>query len=82
MIKIVFLGQLQEMAGTTSTRIEGPISLSSYLLALEAADVILHTALTAKGVRIAFNLAIIALGSDIDLNDGDELAFMPPFSGG
>jgi molybdopterin converting factor small subunit len=82
MIKIVFLGKLKDVSGQAEFNIAAPQTLLGYLENLATAQPDLHEALTATGIRCALNLKLIANGQDCNLQDGDELAFMPPVSGG
>jgi molybdopterin converting factor subunit 1 len=81
MLRVIFFGRLAEMMGR-----ERDVSLGSAAtvgdlfdrLASEDAD--LRAALAATRVRFAVNNTIAPASQKI--NDGDEVAVLPPFSGG
>lgn len=76
--RLVFLGRLQDVAGAAELDVAtGPLEL-----ALAALPTELALALLDERVRIALNGALIAARGGIELADGDELAFLPPVSGG
>jgi sulfur-carrier protein len=75
---LVFLGRLAEVAGASELAV-GPGPLDQVLAALEPA---LAVALLDERVRIAFNGELILEPHGIVLAEGDELAFLPPVSGG
>jgi molybdopterin converting factor small subunit len=79
---IVFLGRLRDVAGVGERAIDVPTTISLYLSTLESTEPELHAALTQKGIRYSLNLTLLPIGHDADLKAGDELAFMPPYSGG
>ncbi len=75
---LVFLGKLQDAAGTAEMTVpSGPLETVLAELASELA-----VALLDERVRIALNGALVAERGGIVLADGDELAFLPPVSGG
>ncbi len=76
--KLVFLGRLEDVAGMGEL-VVGPGPLEAVLAALEPA---LAVQLLGERVRMALNGQLIAEGGGIVLADGDELAFLPPVSGG
>ncbi|WP_395330446.1 MoaD/ThiS family protein [Novosphingobium sp. BL-8H] len=83
--KLVFLGRLEDMAGRAGEDI-------SILAPLDWYDVIgwlgdhyppnLADAVAGSKVKVAINGALIADKHTLVLADGDELAFLPPVSGG
>ncbi len=81
-MRILFFGRLAEIAGARV--LEAPDALTTldavraWLIARDAA---LGEALSAKGVRAAINKTI-AHEDGARLQAGDEIAFMPPVSGG
>lgn len=76
--RLVFLGRLEDLAGSGEREVtEGP--LEAVLAALEPD---LAVALLGERVRIALNGALLADRGGIVLGEGDELAFLPPVSGG
>ena len=76
--KLVFLGRLEDVAGMGELDVS-PGPLVSVLSALDPA---LAVQLLGERVRMALNGQLIAEGGGIMLADGDELAFLPPVSGG
>lgn len=77
MAKLVFLGRLADLAGQAELAVrEGP--LDAVLAGLDPA---LALALLDERVRIALNGELVGERS-IVLAAGDELAFLPPVSGG
>jgi molybdopterin synthase sulfur carrier subunit len=76
--KLVFLGRLEDVAGMAELAVN-PGPLEQVLAALDPA---LAVQLLGERVRMALNGQLIAEGGGIMLADGDELAFLPPVSGG
>jgi molybdopterin synthase sulfur carrier subunit len=84
MARLVFLGRLEDLAGMEeiTTPLERPTALASVLAVLPK-DLI--AALTSPKVRVALNGAVVAVEQaldDLTIADGDEVAFLPPVSGG
>lgn len=78
MPRLVFLGRLEDIAGTGELGVEaGP--LEQILASLDPA---LTVQLLGEKVRMALNGCLITDMGGISLADGDELAFLPPVSGG
>lgn len=78
-LKLVFLGRLEDAAGLPEREVEAVASVSAVLAGL---DPELAAALRADKVKLAVNGMLF---HDLDapvLKDGDELAFLPPVSGG
>lgn len=76
--RLVFLGRLEDLAGAGEREVAaGP--LEAVLAALEPD---LAVALLGERVRIALNGELLANRDGIVLAEGDELAFLPPVSGG
>jgi sulfur-carrier protein len=76
--KLVFLGKLADLAGSAEFAVApGPLET---VLANLSPD--LAIALMGERVRLALNGVLIAERGGIVLRDGDELAFLPPVSGG
>ena len=76
--RLVFLGRLEDAAGGAERDVT-PGPLEAVLAAL-APD--LAVALLGERVRMALNGVLIAERGGIVLREGDELAFLPPVSGG
>ena len=76
--RLVFLGRLEDVAGTAESEV-APGPLEAVLSTLEPD---LAIALLGERVRMALNGVLIAERGGIVLGEGDELAFLPPVSGG
>lgn len=77
-VTLVFLGRLADVAGGAERAVAaGP--LAAILSGLEPD---LATAVGEPRIRMACNGALLADPAGLVLNDGDELAFLPPVSGG
>lgn len=78
MPKLIFLGRLEDIAGTGELAVAaGP--LEQILATLDPA---LAVQLLGEKVRMALNGRLITDMGGIVLGKGDELAFLPPVSGG
>lgn len=82
MAKLLFFGRLGDLAGGIERAIDlsQPHSVRDLIAVLEAGDRLLGGALSGDRVRYALNGAII--GIEALVANGDELAFLPPVSGG
>ncbi|HMT47699.1 MAG: hypothetical protein RL702_554 [Pseudomonadota bacterium] len=78
MAKLVFLGRLEDLAGGPERDV-APGPLEAVLAGL---PVELAVALLGDRVRIARNGELITERGGIVLEEGDEIAFLPPVSGG
>ncbi len=78
MARLVFLGRLEDVAGGAERVVSGG-ALADVLAALEPD---LAAALGADRIRLAVNGALVADRASVVLGEGDELAFLPPVSGG
>jgi molybdopterin synthase sulfur carrier subunit len=76
--RLVFLGRLEDIAGMGELAVN-PGPLDQVLAALDPA---LAIELLGERVRMALNGALLGGNEAIVLADGDELAFLPPVSGG
>ncbi len=78
MPKLVFLGKLEDIAGTAELTVApGPVE---HILA--TLDPALAIELLGEKVRMALNGSLITDMGGVSLSEGDELAFLPPVSGG
>lgn len=78
MARLVFLGRLEDLAGTSELAVApGPLD---QVLATLPRD--LAVALLDDRVRMALNGVLIGENAAPSLAQGDELAFLPPVSGG
>jgi molybdopterin synthase sulfur carrier subunit len=78
MARLVFLGKLADVAGAAELAVE-PGALADVLARLPA---VLAVALLDERVRVALNGELITHPEAVVLAEGDELAFLPPVSGG
>lgn len=78
MAKLVFLGRLADLAGVPEREVE-PGPLETILAGL---PVELAVALLDEKVRIARNGELLVNPGSIMVAPGDEIAFLPPVSGG
>lgn len=78
-LKLLFLGRLEDAAGGAERDVAPVATLDALLdsLAPELADI-----LRGPRIRLALNGILIADLQGLTLADGDELAFLPPVSGG
>ncbi len=75
------LGRLRDVAGWRERSLEpAPVSLGALRALLAREDAQLGEALEGKGVQAAVNKTLMR--GDVALAAGDEVAFMPPMSGG
>jgi sulfur-carrier protein len=78
MARLVFMGRLEDAAGTAEMLVEpGPVE--QVLAGLNPA---LAVQLLGEKVRMALNGRLLTDMGGITLAEGDELAFLPPVSGG
>jgi molybdopterin synthase sulfur carrier subunit len=81
MAKVLMLGRLRDVAGWRERTLDAPPATLSALRALLAKeDPVLGEALAGKGVQAAVNKALVR--ADAAIAPGDEIAFLPPMSGG
>ncbi len=80
MIRLVFLGRLADLAGAGALELTlaGPSPLEDILLALPAP---LAGPLADPRIKLALNGTLVARDGLV-VDAGDELAFLPPVSGG
>jgi molybdopterin synthase sulfur carrier subunit len=78
-LKLVFLGRLEDAAGAPEREVAAASSVTEVLWALEPD---LAEALRADRIRWAINGALCRRDAVPMLEDGDEIAFLPPVSGG
>jgi molybdopterin synthase sulfur carrier subunit len=78
-LKLVFLGRLEDAAGTAEREIDTVPSIADVLAGLEPA---LSEVLDGMRVKLAVNGRLVSNRATCTLRDGDEVAFLPPVSGG
>ena len=78
-ITLVFLGRLEDMAGGGKRSVPLAPSIDAVLDALEPE---LGQALKAAKIKLAVNGILLQDRDAPVLKDGDEIAFLPPVSGG
>jgi molybdopterin synthase sulfur carrier subunit len=82
-VRVLFFASLRESAGTEGfdVELEAPVSLDGLMLLIsQRLDEKGMAALGAENVRVAINQALVAAPQTI--SPGDEVAFMPPVTGG
>jgi molybdopterin synthase sulfur carrier subunit len=78
MARLVFLGRLEDRAGCAEMAV-APGPLAEILAGLDSA---LALDLLGERVRWALNGRLVSESEAMVLGEGDELAFLPPVSGG
>lgn len=78
-VTIVFLGPLRDMAGEDSREVEGPLDWNGLLAVV---GVGIAEQLKEQRVNVACSGKVLADKTSLDAKDGDEVALLPPVSGG
>ena len=78
-VKIVFLGKLADLAGASEMEVAGPLDWNGLLDELHGP---LRDAATQDRTKLAVNGAVLADKGALAAVDGDEVALLPPVSGG
>jgi molybdopterin synthase sulfur carrier subunit len=78
-VKLVFLGKLADLAGAPNRDIPGPLDWRALLAALPGP---LGEALANDRVKVAVNGTVLAEKATLAAANGDEVALLPPVSGG
>ena len=77
-VTLVFLGRLEDIAGGAERSVPaGPLEAILHRLGPDLRD-----AVGQPRIKLALNGTLIADRAALVLADGDELAFLPPVSGG
>ncbi len=79
MITVVLLGKLADLAGAPTLTLAGPLDWAGLLAALPSA---LAEAIVDPRNRVALNGALMADKATLQAGAGDEIALLPPVSGG
>ena len=79
-LTLLFLGKLEDMAGAAEMTLDvsGKLALPAIT---ERLDPDLAVAIASPDIRVAQNGTLVS-PSNVMAGDGDELAFLPPVSGG
>ncbi|TDQ48683.1 molybdopterin converting factor subunit 1 [Permianibacter aggregans] len=82
MIKVLLFASLAEQAGTDTVVIEQPVSNVEQLLGVlrQHAPKVFDVIEARRSLLIAVNQQLVR--RDASVKDGDEVAFMPPVTGG
>lgn len=80
MARVLLFGPLRDLAGWREREIEPAASIAALKALLTAEDADLGAALSAPGVQVALDQAIVR--GDAALGARSEVAFLPPMSGG
>ena len=76
---VVFLGKLADLAGAAEKQVAAPLDWAGLLGALPGP---LGEAVQQDRTRMALNGALLADKTALHAADGDEVALLPPVSGG
>lgn len=79
MVTIVFLGKLADLAGAPSLQLAAPLDWAGLKAALPSA---LAEVVDDPRNRVALNGALLADKAGLQAGAGDEIALLPPVSGG
>ena len=78
-VKLVFLGKLADLAAAPEKDVPGPLNWPSLLEALPGP---LGGLVRGDKVKLAVNGTVLADKTALAAGDGDEVALLPPVSGG
>ena len=78
-VKLVFIGKLEDLAGEAERLVQPTETMEDLLDTLEPE---LARELRGEKIRVAVNGGVLADARRITMKDGDEIAFLPPVSGG
>ena len=84
MARVLFFGRFRDQAGEAARDIalEGAVALARFRSFAAGGDAELAEALAAPHIRVAINATLISCAAGAMVSPSDEVAFMPPFSGG
>jgi len=78
-VKLVFLGKLADLANAPEREVAGPLDWAGLLAALPGP---LGEAARGERVKLALNGRVLPDKTSLSATDGDEIALLPPVSGG
>ena len=78
-VTVVVLGRLADLAGVGELEMAGPVDWAALLERLHGA---MGEAASGERVKLALNGAVLADKTALLARDGDEIALLPPVSGG
>jgi sulfur-carrier protein len=78
-VRLVFLGKLADLAGMAERELAAPLDWQGLLAELQGP---LREAVLQDRTRIAINGALLADKTLLSATAGDEVALLPPVSGG
>lgn len=78
-VKLVFLGKLASLANSGEMEVDGPLDWDGLLANLHGP---LGEAAAQDRTRVALNGEVLADKVALSAKDGDEVALLPPVSGG
>jgi sulfur-carrier protein len=78
-VRLVFLGKLADFAGAPERELSGPLDWPTLFRVLED---ILGEWFTGDKIKLALNGTLLADKTALAAEDGDEIALLPPVSGG
>jgi molybdopterin synthase sulfur carrier subunit len=78
-VKLVFLGRLADLAGAPESELPAPLDWPALVEALSGD---LGEWIAGDKVKLAVNGTVLADKSTLRAGDGDEVALLPPVSGG
>ena len=84
-VRVIYLGKLADVAGRTGNRLDvhcGPIDWNYLVGVLESVAIGLGAMVSDDRVKVALNGRVLADKSALIANEGDEIALLPPVSGG
>ncbi len=84
MSRVLFFGRLRDQAGMSGhpVPLAVPLGLAEFREQVAGSDSGLLAALSAPVIRVAVNGTVLPRGANPVIRPGDEVAFLPPFSGG
>ena len=78
-VRVLFLGPLQDSAGAPERELPAPLDWQGLL---DALDPVTAEELRGSRVHIACRGRVLADRTSLQAEDGDEVALLPPVSGG